>query len=88
MPTGSPRRPSRAPIRVWRVSTQPGYSAPTVTVAAAVPKRGRGSSVLLVPVVSGSGDDAAPQVVGSPFLDAETIGEIEGKSRRVTRHGE
>jgi leucyl aminopeptidase len=62
---------------VWRVSTQPGYSAPTVTVATSVPKRGTGSSVLLVPVVGGSGDDAAPQVVGSPFLDAEAIGEIE-----------
>jgi leucyl aminopeptidase len=62
---------------VWRVSTQPGYSAPTVTVATSVPKRGSGSSVLLVPVVGGSGDDAAPQVVGSPYLDAEAIGEIE-----------
>ena len=59
------------------MSTQPGYSAPTVTVATSVPKRGTGSSVLLVPVVGGSGDDAAPQVVGSPFLDAEAIGEIE-----------
>ena len=63
------------------MSTQPGYSAPTVTVATSVPKRGSGSSVLLVPVVSGpgggSGDDAAPKVVGGPFLDAEAIGEIE-----------
>ncbi len=59
------------------MSTQPGYAAPTVTVASSVPKRGSGSSVLLVPVVSGPGDDGAPKVVGGPFLDAETVGEIE-----------
>jgi leucyl aminopeptidase len=59
------------------VSTQPGYTAPTVTVATSLPKRGAGSSVLLVPVVSGPGDDDAPSVVGGPFLDAESIGEIE-----------
>ena len=58
------------------VSTQPGYTAPTVTVATSVRKRGSGSSVLLVPVVSGP-DDGAPQVVGNPFLDAEAVGEIE-----------
>jgi leucyl aminopeptidase len=62
---------------VWLVSTQPGYSAPTVTVATSVPKRGTGSAVLLVPVVGGTGDDAAPKVVGGPFLNAEAIGEIE-----------
>ena len=59
------------------VSTQPGYTAPSVTVAAALPKRGTGASVLLVPVVSGPGDDGSPYVVGGPFLDAEAIGEIE-----------
>ena len=59
------------------MSTQPGYTTPTVTVATGVPKRGSGSSVLLVPVVSGTGDDDAPKVVGGPFLDAEAIGEIE-----------
>ena len=57
------------------MSTQPGYPAPAVTVAASLPKRGTGGSVLIVPVVSGSAD--APQVVGGPFLDAESIGEIE-----------
>jgi len=59
------------------VSTQPGYTAPTVTVATNLPKRGAGSAVLLVPVVSGQDDDGAPSVVGGPFLDAEAIGEIE-----------
>ena len=59
------------------MSTQPGYTAPTVTVASTIPKRGSGSVVLLVPVVSGPDDDGAPKVVGSPFLDAEAVGEIE-----------
>jgi leucyl aminopeptidase len=62
------------------VSTQPGYTAPAVTVATTLPKRGAGASVLLVPVVTGPGDeaaDSAPKVVGGPFLDAEAIGEIE-----------
>ncbi len=68
------------------MSTQPGYTAPTVTVATSLPKRGTGSSVLLVPVVSGRDDDGGPavggadgepKVVGGQFLDAEAIGEIE-----------
>ena len=59
------------------MSTQPGYTAPTVTVATNLPKRGAGSAVLLVPVVSGEADDGAPSVVGGPFLDAGAIGEIE-----------
>ncbi|MBU3750725.1 MAG: leucyl aminopeptidase, partial [Mycobacterium sp.] len=57
--------------------TQPGYCTPSVTVGNTVPKRGSGASVLLVPVVSGPADEGAPTVVGGPFLDAETIGEIE-----------
>ncbi len=59
------------------MSTRPGYTAPTVTVATSVPRRGSGSSVLLVGVVGGPGDDAAPKVVGGSFLDAEAVGEIE-----------
>jgi len=59
------------------VSTQPGYAPPSVVVATSVPKRGSGSSVLLVPVVGGPGPDDAPSVVGSPFLDAEAVGQIE-----------
>ncbi len=62
------------------MSTQSGYPAPTVTVATSLPKRGAGSAVLIVPVVSGSAngsDNGAPAVVGGPFLDAEAIGEIE-----------
>jgi leucyl aminopeptidase len=59
------------------VSTQPGYSAPTVTVASSLPEEVLGSSVLLVPIVSGADEDGAPTVVGGPFLDVEAVGEIE-----------
>jgi leucyl aminopeptidase len=58
----------------------PGYQAPAVTVASTIPKRPKASTVLIVPVVSGQDDDAAAgaaSVVGSPFLDAEAVGEID-----------
>ena len=72
------------------MSTQPGYTPPTVTVAAALPKRA-GDSVLIVPVVD---DGGSPTEVGGPFLDAEAIGEIQvalsalgakGGAEQVTR---
>ncbi len=59
------------------MSTQPGYSAPTVTVASSLPEEVLGSSVLLVPIVSGDDEGGAPALVGGPFLDVETVGEIE-----------
>jgi leucyl aminopeptidase len=74
------------------MSSQPGYRSPTVTVSANLPKRGIGSAVLIVPVVTGENDTAA--VVGNPFLDAEAVGEIEvalkalgakGGTEQVTR---
>src|ERR1700712_1777395 len=55
--------------------TDPGYQSPAVTVAATLPKRGTGSAVLIVPVVTGDDDQAT--VVANPFLDAEAVGEIE-----------
>ncbi|EHB53623.1 cytosol aminopeptidase [Mycolicibacterium rhodesiae JS60] len=61
------------------MSTEAGYAAPTVTVATSLPKRAMGA-VLIVPVVTGpggEGSDGSPTVVGSPFLDAEAIGEIQ-----------
>jgi leucyl aminopeptidase len=55
--------------------SDPGYQSPAVTVAATLPKRGIGSAVLIVPVVTGADDQAT--VVTNPFLDAEAVGEIE-----------
>jgi leucyl aminopeptidase len=57
------------------VSTTVGYQSPTVTVSAALPKKGLGAAVLIVPVVAG--EDDVPTVVANPFLDAEATGEIE-----------
>jgi leucyl aminopeptidase len=57
------------------VSTQTGYQSPAVAVATTLPKRGVGSAVLLVGVVSS--DSESPTVVANPFLDAEAVGEIE-----------
>jgi leucyl aminopeptidase len=60
---------------VTLVSTTVGYQSPTVTVSAALPKKGLGAAVLIVPVVAG--EDDVPTVVANPFLDAEATGEIE-----------
>ena len=58
-----------------------GYQSPTVTVATSLPKRGIGSAVLIVGVVSADPDDTSggstATVVANPFLDAEATGEIE-----------
>ena len=56
------------------MSTQPGYQAPTVTVASSLGKR-TSAAVLIVPVITG--DDGFPAVLGGGFLDATAIGEIE-----------
>ncbi|SPM42166.1 Leucyl aminopeptidase, partial [Mycobacterium numidiamassiliense] len=61
------------------VTSEPGYQSPSVNVATSLPKRGAGSSVLLVPVVS-TGDDDRPGAVveaADSFLSAEAIEEIE-----------
>jgi leucyl aminopeptidase len=54
----------------------PGYQTPTVAVSSSLPKR-KVDAVLIVPVVSGSDDQARARVVANPFLDAEAVGEIE-----------
>ena len=57
------------------MSTTPGYQSPAVSVSATLPKKGLGSAVLIVPVVTG--DDEQVSVVANPFLDAEAVGELE-----------
>jgi leucyl aminopeptidase len=75
------------------VSTQPGYQPPSVTVAAALPKRGVDSAVLIVGVVSDD-DQGGATVVATPLLDATAVAEIEhglaalgakGGAEQVTR---
>ncbi|BDB42026.1 hypothetical protein IWGMT90018_24720 [Mycobacterium kiyosense] len=61
------------------MTTEPGYQAPSVNVATALPKRGAGSSVLVVPVVS-VGDDERPGATvaaAGELLPAEAVAEIE-----------
>ncbi|HZN81881.1 MAG TPA: leucyl aminopeptidase [Mycobacterium sp.] len=58
-------------------TANPGYQAPAVTVASALPKRKKDSTVLIVPVVSSQDDDATATVVSNPFLDAAAVGEID-----------
>lgn len=79
------------------MTTKPGYQSPSVppsvTVATSLPKRGAGSSVLLVPVVSsgdgdGSGDRPGAVVAApEPFLPAEAVAEIEAALRALDASG-
>lgn len=60
-------------------TTSSGFQAPTVNVATSLPKRGVGSSVLLVPVASTGGKDepGATVAAGTALLPAEPVAEIE-----------
>lgn len=71
------------------MTTEPGYHSPTVNVATSLPKRGAGSAVLIVPVVS-TGDDETPGAlvaVAEPFLGADAIAEIEAGLRALQATG-
>lgn len=61
------------------MTTELGYQSPAVTVATSLPKRGTGTAVLLIPVVS-TGDEERPGAVvaaGQQFLSADAVAEIE-----------
>ena len=66
------------------MSTQPGYQAPSVTVAAALGKRAS-AAVLVVPVVSA--DDGGPVVLAGSFLNADAIAEIEAGLKALGAKG-
>src|SRR5271167_2644780 len=74
------------------VSNEPGHpspSVPSVHVVTSLPKRGVGSSVLVIPVVS-TGDDDRPGAVvvaGEPFLTADAVAEIEAGLRALDATG-
>jgi leucyl aminopeptidase len=68
-----------------RVSSAPGYQAPTVTVSSSLPGRGVSEAVLVVPVVTG---DAGPTVIGvDAVLDTDAIGAIESGLKALTGTG-
>jgi leucyl aminopeptidase len=74
------------------VTTEPGYQSPavpTVQVATSLPKRGAGSSVLVVPVVSTDDEDRPGAVVAAaePFLSAAAVAEIEAGLRALEATG-
>jgi leucyl aminopeptidase len=72
------------------VTTDPAYQAPTVNVATSLPKRGAGSAVLLVPVVSTGDEDkpGAAVAAAEPFLSAEAVAEIESGLRALEATGD
>ncbi len=72
-----------------RVSTEPGYAAPTVSVASSLPRRAATSTVLVVPVVSTGDEDKPGAVVASaePFLPADAVAEIESGLRALDATG-
>lgn len=71
------------------MTTEPGYRSPAVNVATSLPKRGAGSTVLLVPVVSAGEEDKPGAVVASaePFLPADAVTEIEAGLRALDATG-
>ena len=75
------------------MTTAPGYQSPSVNVSTSLPKRGVGSSVLVVPVVStgdsDESDDRPGAVVAAaePFLSADAIAEIEAGLRALEATG-
>ncbi|BBZ52124.1 leucyl aminopeptidase [Mycobacterium heidelbergense] len=74
------------------MTTEPAYQAPaipSVQVAASLPKRGAGSAVLLVPVVSTGDEDTPGAVVAAagPFLPPEAVAEIEAGLRALAATG-
>jgi leucyl aminopeptidase len=71
------------------VSTEPGYQAPSVTVASSLPRRAAASTVLIVPVVSTGEDDkpGAAVAAAEPFLPSGAVAEIESGLRALEATG-
>ncbi|WP_283160252.1 M17 family peptidase N-terminal domain-containing protein, partial [Mycobacterium colombiense] len=71
------------------MSTEPGYQAPSVTVASSLPRRAAASTVLIVPVVS-TGEDEKPGAAvaaAEPFLSSDAVAEIESGLRALEATG-
>ncbi|WIM89228.1 leucyl aminopeptidase [Candidatus Mycobacterium wuenschmannii] len=74
------------------MSTQPGYLAPAVSVASALPRRGAKSAVLIVPVVSSGPEDVndepgAATAGADGFLPKDAITEIEDALKALNATG-
>ncbi|OBI09173.1 leucyl aminopeptidase [Mycobacterium scrofulaceum] len=71
------------------VTTDLSYDSPSVNVATSLPKRGAGSSVLIVPVVSTGEEDRPGAAVapGESLLPADAVTEIESALRALDATG-
>ncbi len=72
------------------MSTDPGYIAPTVTIATSLPKRKGESTVLVVPVITAgakNGNEGAAKVILSPSLTGEAVDQIEAGLRALGAKG-
>ncbi len=74
------------------MSTQPGYLAPAVSVASALPRRGAKSAVLIVPVMSSGPEDVndepgAVVVDVDSLLGKDAVTEIEDGLRALNATG-
>lgn len=71
------------------MSTEPGYQAPSVTVASSLPRRAAASTVLIVPVVSTGEEDkpGAAVTAAEPFLSSDAVAEIESGLRALEATG-
>ncbi|MDT5253200.1 MAG: leucyl aminopeptidase [Mycobacterium sp.] len=74
------------------VSTQPGYQTPTVSVASSLPRRGTGSAVLIVPVVSSGPEDTSDErgavlAAAESFLPTDAVTEIQEGLRALGATG-
>ncbi|WP_197505528.1 leucyl aminopeptidase [Mycobacterium sp. 852002-51613_SCH5001154] len=71
------------------MTTELSYASPSVNVATSLPKRGAGSSVLIVPVVSTGDEDrpGAAVAAGESLLAADAVAEIESGLRALDATG-
>lgn len=67
------------------MSTHPGYQAPAVSTATALPKRAIGKAVLIVPVAAA--ESGSPAVLGGAFLDPAAVRDIEAALAAVGAKG-
>ncbi|WP_197505761.1 MULTISPECIES: leucyl aminopeptidase [unclassified Mycobacterium] len=71
------------------MTTELSYASPSVNVATSLPKRGAGSSVLILPVVSTGDEDrpGATVAAGESLLAADAVAEIESGLRALDATG-
>lgn len=68
-----------------RVSSAPGYQAPTVTVSSSLPGKGSAGAVLVIGVAGG---DSGPRVLAdAPYLGDDALAEIESGLRALGATG-